>query len=80
MRSAGYIFDVEGTLVDCVPQTIFSLQMSLADFGLAIPYETLQLYVGLDGDQALQLLAPAFDEPTRKKVLTKRAWHYREPI
>jgi beta-phosphoglucomutase-like phosphatase (HAD superfamily) len=40
MHSAGYIFDVEGTLVDCVPQTIFSLQMSLADLGLTVPYET----------------------------------------
>jgi len=78
MHSAGYIFDVEGTLVDCVPQTIFSLQMSLADFGLTIPYETSQLYVGLDGDQALQLLAPGFNEPTRKKVLTNRASHYRK--
>lgn len=78
MRFAGYIFDVEGTLVDCVPQTILSLQKSLAEFGLTVPYETLQLYVGLDGDQALQLLAPSFDDLTRKKVVTLRASHYRE--
>jgi HAD superfamily hydrolase (TIGR01549 family) len=78
MHSAGYIFDVEGTLVDCVPQTIFSLQMSLADLGLTVPYETLQLYVGLDGNQALQLLAPGIDDSTRKKVLTNRASRYRE--
>jgi len=77
MPFAGYIFDVEGTLIDCVPQTILSLQKSLADLGLKIPYETLQLYVGLDGDQTLQLLAPGLDSSTRKKVLADRASHYR---
>ena len=76
MRYAGYIFDVEGTLVDCVPQTILSLQKSLADFGLSIPYDALQSYSGLDGDQALQLLAPSLDAATRSKVLNNRASHY----
>jgi phosphoglycolate phosphatase-like HAD superfamily hydrolase len=78
MRFAGYIFDVEGTLIDCVPQTILSLQKALLDFGLSIPYDTLQLYVGLDGDQALQLLAPSLDASTRNKILDAKASHYRE--
>jgi HAD superfamily hydrolase (TIGR01549 family) len=78
MQFAGYIFDVEGTLVDCVPQTILSFQKSLTDFGRTVPYETLQLYVGLDGDQALQLVAPDLDALTRKKVLAHRASYYRE--
>jgi HAD superfamily hydrolase (TIGR01549 family) len=68
MRFAGYIFDVEGTLVDCVPQDLLSLQEALADFGVSVSYETLQLYSGLDGDQTLQLVAPDLDEGERKRV------------
>ena len=76
MRYAGYIFDVEGTLVDCVPQTILSLQKCFADLGLSMSYNTLQSYSGLDGDQALQLIAPALDPTTRKRVLNNRASYY----
>jgi phosphoglycolate phosphatase-like HAD superfamily hydrolase len=39
----GFIFDVEGTLVDCVPQTLKSLQEALEQFGHHVPYNTLQL-------------------------------------
>jgi HAD superfamily hydrolase (TIGR01549 family) len=68
MLCSGYIFDVEGTLVDCVPQNLLSLQESLAGFGVIVPYELLQLYSGLDGDQTLQLVAPDLDERHRKMV------------
>jgi beta-phosphoglucomutase-like phosphatase (HAD superfamily) len=44
---SGYIFDVEGTLVDSVRQNLLSLQECLADFGIAVPYALLQLYSGL---------------------------------
>jgi hypothetical protein len=47
--------------LDCEPQSILSLQKALSGFGLSIPYETLQLYVGLDGDQALELRDPSLD-------------------
>ena len=53
MLFSGYIFDVEGTLVDSVQQNLLSLQVCLADFGISVPYELLQLYSGLDGDQTL---------------------------
>jgi len=69
MRFAGYIFDVEGTLIDSVQQNLLSLQEALADFGINTPYEVLQLYSGLDGDQTLQLIAPDLSELDRKKVL-----------
>lgn len=69
MRFAGYIFDVEGTLVDCVTQNLLSLQEALAERGVAVAYEVLQLYSGLDGDQTLQLVAPDLDRRERKKVL-----------
>jgi len=69
MQFSGYIFDVEGTLVDSVRQNLLSLQESLADFGIAAPYDLLQLYSGLDGDQTLQLIAPDLDADERKRVL-----------
>jgi phosphoglycolate phosphatase-like HAD superfamily hydrolase len=69
MRFSGYIFDVEGTLVDSVRHNLLSLQESLADFGIEVPYEELQLYSGLDGNQTLQLVAPDLVEADRKRVL-----------
>ena len=69
MRFAGYIFDVGGTLVDSVPQNLLSLQEALAQFDCIVPYELLQLYSGLDGDQTLQLVAPDLDGERRKRVL-----------
>jgi HAD superfamily hydrolase (TIGR01549 family) len=69
MLFAGYIFDVEGTLVDCVRQNLLSLQNVSADIGVTVAYEILQLYSGPDGDQTLQLVAPDLDAGERKKVL-----------
>ena len=34
MPFSAYIFDVEGTLIDCVPQDLMSFQEALADFGM----------------------------------------------
>jgi hypothetical protein len=38
---------VEGAL--SVQQNLLSLQKSMADFGVGVPYELLQLFSGLDG-------------------------------
>jgi phosphoglycolate phosphatase-like HAD superfamily hydrolase len=69
MQFSGYIFDVEGTLVDSVRQNLLSLQNALAEFGVTAAYDVLQLYSGLDGDQTLQLVAPSLDSGERQKVL-----------
>ena len=66
---SGFIFDVEGTLVDSVTQNLKSQQEALERFGHQVPYSTLQLYSGLDGDQTLQLVLPEAEEPERKKIL-----------
>ena len=66
---AGYIFDVEGTLVDSVPQNLRSLQKALDRAGLQVPYATLQLYSGLDGDQTLQIIEPGLGEAQRRQIL-----------
>jgi len=76
MRFSGYIFDVEGTLMDSVQQNLLSLQVCLADFGISIPYELLQLYSGLDGDQTLQLVAPDLNAPERRVVLEAQGRMY----
>jgi phosphoglycolate phosphatase-like HAD superfamily hydrolase len=75
---SGFIFDVEGTLVDCVPQTLKSLQDALERFGRQVPYNTLQLYSGLDGDQMLQLVVPDADESERKSILKAQGAIYEE--
>jgi hypothetical protein len=36
------VFDVEGTLMDCVPQTLACWQGALLDFGHAVELKTLQ--------------------------------------
>ena len=76
MLFSGYIFDVEGTLVDSVQQNLLSLQVCLADFGISVPYELLQLYSGLDGDQTLQLVAPDLNAPERQVVLEAQGRMY----
>ena len=38
MTFSGFIFDVDGTLVDSVPQNLLSLQETLAKIGIAVPY------------------------------------------
>jgi HAD superfamily hydrolase (TIGR01509 family) len=76
MTYSGYIFDVEGTLVDSVPQALLSLQEALAGFGFTVPYELLQLYSGLDGNQTLQLVAPELRADQRKEVVEAKGKIY----
>jgi HAD superfamily hydrolase (TIGR01509 family) len=65
---SGVIFDVEGTLVDSVPQNLKSLQDALQRFGHAVSYQTLHLYSGLDGGQTLQLLLPGTSGAEREMI------------
>jgi HAD superfamily hydrolase (TIGR01509 family) len=78
MLFSGYIFDVEGTLVDSVPQDVISLQEALVSFGIAVPYGLLQLYSGLDGDQTIQLVASDLQAEDRRQVLHLKAKTYEE--
>jgi HAD superfamily hydrolase (TIGR01549 family) len=69
MRFDGMIFDIEGTLIDCIPQNLRSWQETLSSFGMTVPLEVLQLYSGMDGDDMLQILAPDMDKNVRKRAL-----------
>jgi len=64
--------------VDCVPQTLKSLQEALERFGHQVPYNTLQLYSGLDGDQTLRLVVPNSDGSARKSILKTQGTIYEE--
>lgn len=68
----GFIFDVEGTLVDSVSQNLRSLQDALEKSGHLVPIQTLRLYSGLDGDQTLQLAVPDASEAERLAILEDR--------
>jgi HAD superfamily hydrolase (TIGR01549 family) len=70
---SGYIFDVEGTLVDTVPQNLRSLQEALKQAGFEVPYETLQPYSGLDGNQTLEIIGPDLEGAQRQEILQAHA-------
>jgi HAD superfamily hydrolase (TIGR01549 family) len=69
MRFNGMIFDIEGTLIDCIPQNLRSWQETLSGFGLTVPLNVLQFYSGMDGDDMLRIIAPDKDKDFRKQAL-----------
>ena len=75
--SAAYIFDVEGTLIDCAPQCLRCWHETLASFDLPVPMVSLQRLSGMDGDEMLAVLVPRLDESARKKILTAEGERYR---
>src|SRR6267378_5736416 len=75
--SAAYIFDVEGTLIDCAPQILRCWHETLAGFGVPMPMVSLQRLSGTDGDEMLATLLPSCDEAARKKILTAEGERYR---
>src|SRR6202140_4061451 len=75
--SAAYIFDVEGTLIDCAPQVLRCWHETLSSFGVPMPMDSLQRLSGMDGDEMLATLVPSLDEGARKKILTTQGERYR---
>jgi phosphoglycolate phosphatase-like HAD superfamily hydrolase len=75
--SAAYIFDVEGTLIDCVAETLQCWRETLHDFGVSVASADLQSLSGMDGDDMLATLAPGLDKQARKNILTAEGERYR---
>jgi beta-phosphoglucomutase-like phosphatase (HAD superfamily) len=71
--SAAYIFDVEGTLIDCVPDILRCWSETLTAHGIAVPSAHLQRLSGMDGNEMLTTLVPGLDGRARKKILTGQA-------
>jgi phosphoglycolate phosphatase-like HAD superfamily hydrolase len=75
--SAAYIFDVEGTLIDCAAESLHCWSETLAGFGVPVSSANLQRLSGMDGDEMLATLLPSLDEGARKKILTAEGERYR---
>ena len=75
--SIAYIFDVEGTLIDCAANTLQCWNETLNAFGIPVPPADLQLMSGTDGDEMLTKLAPSLDQRARKAILTAEGERYR---
>ncbi|HZO21979.1 MAG TPA: HAD family hydrolase [Steroidobacteraceae bacterium] len=72
------IFDVEGTLVDCVPQTLESWRQSLAESGHSFRRDELQPYSGMDGEEMLDGLLPALSKEGRQSIAKRQGELYRD--
>jgi phosphoglycolate phosphatase-like HAD superfamily hydrolase len=72
-----FIFDVEGTLIDCVAANLKCWDETLTSFGIPASSEQLRLLSGMDGDDMLASLAPSLDKQARKKILTAEGERYR---
>jgi Haloacid dehalogenase-like hydrolase len=71
------IFDVEGTLLDCVPATLQSWQEVLRAFGHEVSRSQLQELSGRDTDELLAELLPQVPEATRTRIGKEQGRHYR---
>lgn len=75
--SAAYIFDVEGTLIDCVAETQRCWSETLAAFGVPVSSMDLQRLSGMDGDEMLAILTPDLDRDARKDIMKAHGDRYR---
>jgi HAD superfamily hydrolase (TIGR01509 family) len=71
------IFDVEGTLIDCVHHVIGCWEMVLATAGHHIAREELQKYSGMDGGDMLDRLLPSLSKNDKEHILKAQGEKYR---
>ena len=57
--ACGFIFDVDGTLIDSVDLHAAAWQEALAHFGFDVPYQDVRSQIGKGGDQLLPVFVPA---------------------
>ena len=77
MPLAAIIFDVEGTLVDCVPHVLDSWKQTLEGAGHDIALAELQRYSGMDGADMLERLLPDQSKKHKKGLLKAQGDRYR---
>jgi HAD superfamily hydrolase (TIGR01549 family) len=56
--SAGFLFDIDGTLIDSVDLHAHAWQEAFAHFGFRIPYEQVRGQIGKGGDQLMPVFIP----------------------
>jgi phosphoglycolate phosphatase-like HAD superfamily hydrolase len=63
------VFDVEGTLIDCVPLILESWRETLQQVGHSFTHLDLQPFSGMDGAWMLEQLLPKDSQDTRHRLL-----------
>src|SRR5436190_22078100 len=77
MEAASFIFDVEGTLVDCVPQVLNCWRVIFSNWRLSVPPDKLAACSGLDPNDMLAQLLPDIDKKTREALIAQHEAEYR---
>ena len=76
MKKRAFAFDVEGTLIDCVPQTLQCWVGTFLLWGREVSLRALQAFSGMDGNDMLRRLAPDLGAKDRKKILKTQQDRY----
>jgi phosphoglycolate phosphatase-like HAD superfamily hydrolase len=76
-RLASFIFDVEGTLVDCIPQLLACWTRVLHEQGFKVPKKSLAECSGMDPAEMLAKLLPDVSEGERKNLIARHGSEYR---
>jgi phosphoglycolate phosphatase-like HAD superfamily hydrolase len=71
------IFDVEGTLIDCVPLQLESWRQTLGAAGHSFTYVNLQPFSGMDGQWMLDHLLPEEPPDYKQRLLKAQGESYR---
>jgi HAD superfamily hydrolase (TIGR01509 family) len=71
------VFDVEGTLIDCVPEVLESWHVTLAASGHTVSRSDLQRYSGMDGSDMLGRLLPRAEHSEKERLLKSQGKVYR---
>ena len=71
------IFDVEGTLIDCVPLQLESWRATLNEAGHSFTYVDLQPFSGMDGQWMLDHLLPEQTPEYKQRLLKAQGESYR---
>lgn len=75
---AAIIFDVEGTLIDCVQHVLACWEVVLGAAGHHISGQELQKYSGMDGGDMLDRLLPGLSKQNKDHILKTQGETYRK--
>jgi phosphoglycolate phosphatase-like HAD superfamily hydrolase len=78
-EASAFIFDVEGTLVDAVMQTLRCWRETLEEFGHSVWLVDLHHYSGMDGSELLDKLLPQpVPKALKQDILGRQGKRYRQ--
>jgi phosphoglycolate phosphatase-like HAD superfamily hydrolase len=77
MRKRVALFDVEGTLINCVPQILSTWVRALDESGQPFDRKVLQEYSGMGGSEMLDVLLPRVSHENKRRILQRQGELYR---